>query len=823
MLRQPRRLLSAGIAIILGVTFITVALLLGSSLDQSVRDMAAGKVGDASVAVDSAQDEGEQQDPADAQRVSDQVVEDLAAQPGVTGTRAIITGYAWTLDEGAQAQLLIQNQPPMTERTKLTRGRPAAADDELTSNTVMSSALGLEPGDDVVLHGAWGGERSFRVVGIIDAGPDAVSSTKEPFAFGTDAAVMAVAGYEGYDTVMAYGGDPQALKSSVSQLDSVESIGAEVRTGAEEIRHQVDQLGAGASSIKNAVLAFGVISLFVSLMVIANTFSILVSQRSRQLALMRCVGATRGQVFATVIGEALALGAVGSAVGVLVGYGLSRLLLSLGQNPLTTPVVFAASAAALIAPFIAGVIVTLLSSIGAARRATAVAPLAALHPELAAREVKSLGPVRAVVGMLLAAAGGALLVYGWRTSGGSDTGGALRTLLTVMAGAATSFLGVLVLGRGIIPALARVIGAPLRRSGVSGELAVSNSRRDPGRAAATANALLVGVTLISSLTIGAATSQSTIDRALSDQYPLDASIRTEQGVDQTVLERIRSVDGVTGAALVPSAQMRATADGANAEITTIGVSGEAARVSRASHTPRVESDDQILIGGKDFHDGQRVVLHDGDASMELTARIDDSLQDTAVVAPDVLAALAPDASNGVWARYADNADASRVTRDIGRIDGLQGAEITSGAVARGKYQQIIDVVLIVATALLAVAVIIAVIGVGNTLSLSVLERTRELGLLRALGMTRGQVRSMVAWESVTLAAVATVIGLALGAVYGIIGCKGMIASNVTLVVSIPWARIVLIAGVAMLAGWLASLAPAARAVKVAPSAALAAE
>ena len=320
MLRQPRRLLSAGIAIILGVTFITVALLLGSSLDQSVRDMAAGKVGDASVAVDSAQDEGEQQDPADAQRVSDQVVEDLAAQPGVTGTRAIITGYAWTLDEGAQAQLLIQNQPPMTERTKLTQGRPAAADDELTINTVMSSALGLEPGDDVVLHGAWGGERSFRVVGIIDAGPDAVSSTKEPFAFGTDAAVMAVAGYEGYDTVMAYGGDPQALKSSVSQLDSVESIGAEVRTGAEEIRHQVDQLGAGASSIKNAVLAFGVISLFVSLMVIANTFSILVSQRSRQLALMRCVGATRGQVFATVIGEALALGAVGSAVGVLVGY-----------------------------------------------------------------------------------------------------------------------------------------------------------------------------------------------------------------------------------------------------------------------------------------------------------------------------------------------------------------------------------------------------------------------------------------------------------------------------------------------------------------------
>ena len=126
--------------------------------------------------------------------------------------------------------------------------------------------------------------------------------------------------------------------------------------------------------------------------------------------------------------------------------------------------------------------------------------------------------------------------------------------------------------------------------------------------------------------------------------------------------------------------------------------------------------------------------------------------------------------------------------------------------------------------LLAMAVIIAVVGVGNTLSLSVLERTQELGLLRALGMTKGQVRQMVGWESVTLAAVATVIGLALGVVLGIAGAKALLASpGIPLAIQVPWPRLALIAAVALLAGWLASLAPAARAVRVAPSAALTAD
>lgn len=816
MLRQPRRLASAGIAIVLGVAFITTALLFGSSLDRSTRDLAAGQVGDASLVVSSSGAEGA--------RLPTRVVGELAAQPGVTGTRAIVSGLARTSNGGAQAHLVVQNQPPLSERTRLTQGRLATADDEAVLSTRAASSLGSGVGDHVTLRGLSSDEESgLRVVGIIEPGTDAVPDEIERYVFSTDAAVMRMNGDEGYDSVMIYGGDPQVLKSSVSGLEPVSSVGAVVRTGVEETQYRVDRLGDGTRIIKSVVVVFGVISLFVSLLVIANTFSILVSQRSRQLAMMRCVGATKGQVLRTVIAEALALGVIGSAVGVGLGYGLARLMLRLGGASFTNPVVFSASATALIAPFVVGVVVTVLSSIGAARRATAVAPLAALHPELAVSEAKRLGPARAVVGALLIATGAALLILGWTAAGGGQDRQALSALPMVMGGALVSFLGVLVLGRGIIPALAGAIGAPLGRASLPGRIAVSNSRRNPGRAAATANALLIGVTLISTLTVGAATSQATIDQSLGARYPLDASVSPEEGVDQAQVEAIRAVNGVAGAELVPSAQARL--DGNGGDITVLAVGPEAARISRASHSPRAESDDQLLTGeGMGLSQGQRVTLHYGEASVELTARIDEAsgLHSAVVVTPATLARLAPDATSTAWVRYADDADASAVTRDIGKVRGLSGA-VTSGAEARASYQRLIDAVLIIATSLLAVAVIIAVVGVGNTLSLSVLERTQELGLLRALGMTRGQVRSMVAWESVALAAVATVIGLVLGGVYGIIGCKGVIANEVVLVPSIPWARMALIAVVALLAGWLASLVPASRAVKVAPSAALSTE
>ncbi|RLP08183.1 ABC transporter permease [Propionibacterium australiense] len=819
MIRQPRRLLSAGIAIALGVTFMTATLLFASSLNASIRELAAGQVRDAAVVISPGDHE-------DAKPIEQQTVDAVAATPGVEQARAAYGSWAQLFRMGAKAQVGVNNLPELTDKTTLVEGRLPQTDGEVAVNIHLRDSYGIELGEEITTQSyADQSQTQSKVVGFIDASSDAVSSPGSDYLFATDSGAVAITGIPGYSSIMVSGDDPEALKTAISEAAAIKDGGFAVRTGSEQAQYQIDQMAGASRSITGFLLIFAGIALFVSVIVIANTFSILVAQRARQLAMMRCVGATKGQVFSTVIGEALMLGAIGSAAGLAAGVGLTWVFLHFGQGLFTTEVTFSAGASAFIAPFVVGVLITFVSSLGAARRATSVAPLAALHPELAAAETKQLGLVRGILGALLAVAGVALLVAGWRMAGTlDDEAHRTATILTAMAGAALAWLGVIVLGRGLIPALARVIGSPLSRTSVPGELAVSNSRRNPARAAATANALLVGVTLIGTLTVGAACSQATVDRELGNHYPQDAIVAPAGEVSDGVLHQIRDTQDVTGAERVTATQAQAESGGMSKEVEIVGVSHAAAQITRAPQRYEGVRDSELFTSDTDFIDGQQVMVSQGDRSVELTARVSPAYPDALVVTPATMFQLAPDASTHVWVRYADKADAQRVTSQLGQIDALKNAPISSNAVERAVYQRLIDVVLLVATALLAIAVLIAVVGVGNTLSLSVLERTQELGMLRATGMTRGQVRKMVALESMTLASVATVIGLGLSVVFGIVGARALLQSpDISMVVDLPWLRLALIAVVALLSGWLASLAPASRAVKVSPAAALAAE
>ena len=821
MLRQPRRLLSAGIAIVLGVAFVTAALLFGSSLNASVRQLAGREIGDAA-AVITPPDDGNSSSASES--VIDQsVIDAVNGAPGVQGTRALYRSYAVLTSSGAQAQIGVDNLPRLEDGTSLAEGRLPQSDEEVAISTHMRDSYGITLGEQITTRSYANekGPRQSTVVGFVDSD----TASRSDYVYATDTGAVAITGIPGYEALMVRGSDPTALRTTLSDLGVVKDGGLTVRTGEEQMQHEIHRLTGESQSITNLLLVFAGIALFVSVIVIANTFSILVAQRARQLAMMRCVGATKGQVLATVLGEALVLGALGSAVGVVLGAGLTWLFLRLGQGAFAMEVPFTASVGALVAPFVVGILITLLSSLGAARKATGVAPLAALHPELATTRAKRFGVVRGVLGGLLLLVGAVLLVAGWHAAGTSDDEARrTATLLTAMSGAGLAFLGVIVLGRGLIPALARLIGAPLRRASVPGDLAVANSRRNPGRAAATANALLVGVTLIGVLTVGAACSHATVDRELGSHFPQDAVVEAPDGVSDEVLDQIRNVPDVSAAELVPTVQAQADDEGTNRDVQVVGVSSAAAGISRVPQRYEGLADGTFRTNDTDFTDGQRVTVSHEGRSVELTADVDSSYSDALVVTPATMTQLSPDAANTAWVRYADKADAQRVTTRIGQIDALKNASINSGAAQRAEYQQMIDAVLLVAMGLLAMAVIIAVVGVGNTLSLSVLERTQELGLLRALGMTKGQVRQMVGWESVTLAAVATVIGLALGVVLGITGAKALLASpGIPLAIQVPWPRLALIAAVALLAGWLASLAPAARAVRVAPSAALTAD
>lgn len=820
MLREPRRLLSVGIAIALGVAFMTATLLFGASLNAAIRDLAGAQLRDAAVVVSPGSD-------ANAGPLDEAAIEEIRSAPGVEGVTARYTQYAMFTGRGAQSPLPVSNLPVLTDRTRLVDGRLPQSDEEVAISTHMRDDYTIALGEQIPTQSFVGDgqPRLSTVVGFIDPGNDAVNTPRTDYVFATDSGAVAITGMPGYSSLLVQGQDPDALKATISGLGTVQDHGLTVRTRAEELRHQIDELTGESSAITNFLLVFAGIALFVSVIVIANTFSILVAQRSRQLAMMRCVGATKGQVFSIVLGEALVLGLIGSAVGIALGAGLVWLFLALSKGALTMTVPFTLSLNAFVSPYIVGVLVTLLSSLSAARRATAVAPLAALHPELANSEAKRLGAVRAVLGSLLVLAGAGLLVGAWRMAGANSSDDSSQSIVLIaMAGGGLGFLGVIGLGRGLIPALSRVIGQPLRRAGVPGELAVANSRRNPGRAASTANALLVGVTLITVLVVGASCTQATIDRALGQQYPQDASIQTSDGINSNVLDEIRRVPEVAGVETVTTVDAQIGDGEATQNVQLVGVSPEAAQVSRIPERYEGIPEGHARTNSSDFTNGQRVTVNRDGRSIELTVDVDSSYPQYLAVTPATLAQLDPEAPEAAWVRYTDQADAQKVTSQISQLEDLRGASITSGATQRAQYQQSIDIVLLVAMGLLAMAVIIAVIGVGNTLSLSVLERIQELGLLRALGMTRGQVRQMVAWESVTLAAVATLVGLVIGSLVGLVGARSLLASSsVSFIIALPWGRLAALLVVALIAGWLASLAPAARAVRVAPSAALATE
>lgn len=820
MLRQPRQLLSAGIAIVLGIAFVAATLVFGASLNAGIRELAAGQVGDTAVVITTSGTNSSSETPEHA--IPAAVVDEVAALPTVSGTRTIVSGYTQALVDGTTGYLAVSSEPPSSGTTGIVDGRWPAGPGEVAVNEAARDNSRIGIGTRIGVADRTGENHYYTVVGVARTGHDALASPKEPTMLATAQTAMAIIGQDGYTQVnLTSAASPTQLRDEVSRLSSVKAAGVTVRTGADQVNVLVKQLSGGSNAIQNLLLGFAAIALFVGAIVITNTFEILVTQRIRQLALLRCVGATRRQVFRMVVGEAVLLGLVGSAVGLGLGFGLAAVFIRLSKGSLGSPLPFTVSPAAVLVPLVVGVLVTTLASLTPARNATRVAPLAALRPELAAGGATAVRTRRLVSGLALVVAGAAMLVWGASRGSSSATAG----LAVAMAGGALSFVGVLVLGRLLVPALTGLLARPIGATGVPGELAVGNSRRNPRRTAATASALLIGVTLIGMLSVGAAASQATLDRSLSAHFPQDAVVVTPQGADGAMLSAVRASQGVSAAAPVPTTQAEVSADGRTSEVDVSGVTPEAAQTTRFPQRYLGLDDDTARTSDSHFRDGQQVTLSEQGRSVQLVVRVSRDYSDGLTVSLATMTRLSPGAQQQIWVRYADGADADRVTGDLGRaVSGVQGAQVVSGAQARALYQQIIDIVLTVATGLLAVAVIIAVVGVANTLGLSVLERTQEIGLLRATGMTRHQVRAMIGLEAVTVSVVAVVLGLALGIVYGLIGAKGLMgATGTSLVVSLPWARLALIAAVALAAGWVASLAPSARAVRISPSAALSTE
>ena len=608
----------------------------------------------------------------------------------------------------------------------------------------------------------------------------------------------------------------------------------EVLTGEADTAAKQDDLRENLKFFNTIQLSFAYIALFVGVFIIYNTFSIVVAQRTRDLALLRAIGASRGQVMRSVLIEALAVAAAAVGSGLVAGVGMSfalrALIAKVGLSIPSGPIVITTST--IVTSVVVGALVTVVSAVAPALRAGRVAPIAALRDVSFDRS--HLSVKRAVSGVVVVAVGSLLSAAGVKGSGSS-------ALTQLGLGAATTLVGLFVLGPVIARPIMRVLGIPARMtSGAVGHLAVENARRNPKRTAATAAALMIGVGLVGFITIVASSAtvavEQQVDQSFRADYVIESGQWGEGGLSPDLADELRTIPGVTTVAPVRVAPV--LVDGDSTQVAGVDPSSldavydldpvygriadlGAGRVAVDSGTAtdyRLEVGDHVTM----------TFARTGDVDLTVAMVFDTQFAGTGstswIVDLDSYEANVSDQyDRQVYVRFASSAEAVAARAAIdGVLDSWPNGELQDQAEFKQSIIAEINQLLNLIYGLLALAIIIALIGIANTLALSVHERTRELGLMRAVGMLRSQVRTLVRWESVLIAVFGTALGLILSLVGAWTIVQALADEGITEVV-VPTGRIGVIVAVAVVAGVVAALLPARRAARLDVLRAVAAE
>lgn len=581
-------------------------------------------------------------------------------------------------------------------------------------------------------------------------------------------------------------------------------------THVAERKVEVDR---GVDVMAILALLFVAIAVFVAVLVIANTFTILFAQRARDLALLRCVGATRKQLVRSVRLEALLIGVGASLLGLAVGAGLGHGLVAL-INGVTDSFSLGAAALSpgwLLGALLTGVLTTLVAAWLPTRRVVRVSPLQALRPESTVTADRRAGVARMALALSLLVVGVAGLTVAVTES---------SMELMVVGGAAT-FTGVLVLGPVIVPAAVSLIGGLAGRiGGPTWRLATRNTVRNPRRTAATAAALLIGVTLTSAVLTGLATSRGAIDAEMDTEYPIDVALTaTTAHLDANLLDAVRGHRDVDEVVTVNGTTARADTWGP----VRLGVADPSVAHDREAlnTTPGTVVAPSGLL--TDAEVPRKVTFTVGDRSITLAVQVGDGWGDLVLIHPADLAALtdAP-TTQAIWLRASSSADAEDLVGDLTAL--TSDVDVTSTLSQRAYVDLQLNVVTAAVAGLLGISVLIALVGIGNTLGLSVVERSREHAMLRATGLTRRQLRGSLLAEASLLSVVATVLGIALGLTFAWVAVQTAvepIAEGVTMV--LPWGQLGTVVAVSALAGVVSAVLPARRAARATPAAGLAAD
>jgi putative ABC transport system permease protein len=603
------------------------------------------------------------------------------------------------------------------------------------------------------------------------------------------------------------------LQSALGKDDSAVTVAA-----AEDVRQaSIKELAGQFEIFTNLLWAFAAVAMVVGMITIANTFSITLAQRRRQIGLLRAVGASGAQVRRRFLAEAAILGLLGSLLGLGAGIGLAA------AGSAYTGALFWGLALPwpqLAIAFGLGVLATLAAAWLPILRGTRVLPLEALQPVPAADEQRRTTTVRAVVCGLFLLAGAGLAVF-------AVSGDRLGFFAAVAAGALIA-LGVLFGAPLFVPTLLRLTGGLVKRLGTVAALAAGNAERNPRRATATATALMLAVGLIVTLQVGTASTRLTMLDEIERRNPVDIAVSwlgadgTLAPIPEAVRSRLGLAPGVAGSVLLSAVTAEFSDDNGTYETSVIGYDPTIAVVTGAT---AAVGDDQILLDRFSAASaGKTVTLKAGKERITL-AVVGSPLagQGGAIVSRATLARLGTPVQGAVaWLSVPDRSRAVDTMVAVTKAVGSQG-QVSGSIIEAATIEQVLNILLAITTALLGVAVLIALIGVSNTLGLSVLERTRESALLRALGLQARSLRGMLTIEALQVTLVGVLVGLVAGAFFGWLAVTSIGRSSqvgdIRFAVDLPQTLGML--GLAIVAAALASVLPGRRAARAAPTEALA--
>ena len=829
LLAHKLRLGLTALAIVLGVTFISGTFVLTDTLQNTFTTLFGNIYANIDFQVRGVAQLGSG-GGATRNELPESLLNTVRRVPGVAAADGQVSGYAQFVARDGKAIATGGGAPTLgvafdpdrqMSPLHLIAGGPPVAPDDVVMDAATAQKYGFTTGQRVRILSA-GPARTFTITGIVQFGTanNLAGATLAAFTLPTAQAIAQETGKLDDINVVAA---PGASKTAVQQaIAGVLPPGVQVVTGQTVVSESTSSVSQALSFFSTALLVFAFISLFVGAFTIYNTFSIIVGQRTRELALLRIVGASRRQVFGSVLAEAAITGLVSSVIGlglgVLAALGLQALLRGFGVTLPPGSLVF--EPRTVLVGLAVGVGVTVVSAIGPARGAVRIPPVVALDDRQSAASASLRR--RFIWGTVVALAGAALLGLGL----------AKPAIQLVGIGAAGLFVGVATLSPALARPLSSVIGRPLPRLlGVAGKLGRENSMRNPRRTAQTAAALMVGLALVSAMAVfGASLSKSatsSADQAISADLIVTATGSGE--LSNSVPAAASAVPGVTATSAVYSGRF----EFANSLTSLTAVSADhladTVILRMTAGTPAALAQGELLIDSttattKHLSVGGTVRARFAQTGPAVL-RIGGIYQANALIGSYLvssgffLAHFPPQPPGALLLRTTGIAADNAVTRALAPYPNLQ-------VQTRAQFEQAqvssVNQLLGLVYALLGLAVIIALIGIVNTLMLSVFERTREIGLLRAVGMRRRQVRAMVRSEAVILAIFGAIVGIVIGTALGLALVASLRQQGIT-ETAVPVASLLIFLLLAALLGLVAASWPARRAARLDVLAAIAAE